>query len=186
MLQDNRQGYGLVSITIHWVSALAIVFLFGLGLYMTSLSYYEPWYHKGPTLHVSIGLLLFALTLLRVLWRLVSPKPAALPNHTPLMRLGASAIKILLYALLFTLLITGYLINTAEGKGAEIFGLVTIPAVIELGADSVDLAGTVHLVFAWAIIVLASIHGAAALLHHFVHRDKTLVRMLKPTGARSN
>ncbi|WP_020208513.1 cytochrome b [Gilvimarinus chinensis] len=181
MLQDSRQGYGLVSIAIHWISALTIVFLFALGLYMTSLSYYEPWYHKGPTLHISIGLLLFALTLLRLLWRIINPKPAPLPSHTRLMRLGATAIKVFLYALLFTLLITGYLITTAEGKGAEIFGLVTIPAVMKLGADKVDLAGTVHLVFAWAIIVLAALHGAAALLHHFVHRDSTLVRMLKPT-----
>ena len=186
MLRDKREGFGLVSIAVHWLSALAIIFLFGLGLYMTSLSYYEPWYHTGPTLHVSVGLLLFALTLMRVIWRLVNPKPAALPNHTPVMRLGASAIKVLLYALLFTLLITGYLINTAEGKGAEIFGLVTIPALIELGPDTVDLAGSVHLIFAWSIIVLAALHGGAALLHHFYHRDITLARMLKPVKTDSH
>ncbi|MDO3381449.1 cytochrome b [Gilvimarinus algae] len=180
MLKDNARGYGLITIIVHWVSVLAIVFLFGLGLYMTSLSYYEPWYHKGPSLHVSIGLLLAILTLARLLWRLFSRSPDPLPNHSLLIRFAATSAKVVLYALIFTVLATGYLITTAEGKGPDIFGWVTFPVLVELGADNVDLAGEIHLIFAWAIIVVAALHGLAALVHHFVIRDKTLVRMLKP------
>lgn len=68
MLKDRPQGFGLVTILLHWVCALIIVFLFSLGLYMTSLSYYDDWYHKAPSLHVSLGLILFLLMVLRLVW----------------------------------------------------------------------------------------------------------------------
>ncbi|MDO3388697.1 cytochrome b [Gilvimarinus sp. SDUM040013] len=180
MLNDNARGYGLVTIVLHWVCALVVVFLFALGLYMTSLSYYDDWYHKGPSLHVSVGLILLALMVLRLLWRIFSRTPDPLPEHSLLIRLGASAVKIILYALIFTVMASGYLITTAEGSAPSIFGLLSFPVLIELGPDKVDLAGWVHLVFAWAIIVFASLHALAAMSHHFLIRDRTLIRILKP------
>lgn len=180
MLKDTAQGYGLITIVLHWLCALAIVFLFGLGLYMTSLGYYDDWYHKGPALHVSIGLILLVVMVARLLWRIIGKSPAPLPEHTAVMRWGALCVKVVLYALVFTLLATGYLITSAEGAKPSIFEWIYFPVLIELDADGVDLAGWIHLVFAWAVIVVAAIHALAALFHHFIMRDKTLVRILKP------
>lgn len=180
MLKDRPQGFGLVTILLHWVCALIIVFLFSLGLYMTSLSYYDDWYHKAPSLHVSLGLILFLLMVLRLVWRLISRTPDPLPEHNLLIRLAASAVKIILYGLIFTVIASGYLITTAEGAAPSIFGWISFPVLVELGPERVDLAGWIHLCFAWAIIVFASLHALAALWHHFIVRDNTLKRMLKP------
>ena len=180
MLQDNARGFGLITIVLHWACALAIFFLFGLGIYMTGLSYYEPWYHKGPTLHVSVGLCLLLAMLARLIWRLVSRSPDPLPSHSPLVRFAASAVKIFLYALIFTVLATGYLITSAEGKSPAMFGLLEFPVLLQLNADNVDLAGWIHEIFAWAIMIVAGVHALAALAHHFIFKDRTLVRMLKP------
>ena len=71
MIKDHSSGFGLLSIVLHWVSALLIVVLFGLGLYMVGLSYYDPWYNRAPSLHISLGLLVLLLTLIRIVWRLL-------------------------------------------------------------------------------------------------------------------
>lgn len=180
MLKDSAAGYGLLSIILHWVSALLIVGLFGLGIYMVDLSYYDDMYHKAPSLHISLGLVLFLLTVLRIVWRGVNPKPEVLPGQKPLAVAGAQLIKYVFYILIAVLVVTGYLITTADGKAASLFGLISFPVTLQLGADGVDLAGSIHEIAAWAMVVLAGVHGLAALLHHFLVRDRTLVRMLKP------
>ena len=179
MLKDSRLGYGLVSILLHWISALLIVFLLALGVYMTGLTYYDEWYHKGPTLHISVGLLLFFMFLFRFFWRLYNPTPVALSDNRNANRV-ATLIKVLLYLLTFTVLISGYLITTAEGQAAIMFGWLPIPASVELSAQGVDLAGEIHEILAWGIVMIAALHGGAAIMHHFFLRDRTLVRMLKP------
>ncbi|WP_409990565.1 cytochrome b [Cellvibrio sp.] len=44
-----------------------------------------------------------------------------------------------------------------------------------------DRAGKIHKYVAWGLIALVALHAIAALFHHFIKRDKTLVRMLKPS-----
>jgi cytochrome b561 len=182
MLKDSKSGYGLITIILHWVCALLIIFLFGLGVYMRSLDYYSPWYHRGPEIHIAIGLLVFLLMSLRLLWRSRSQSPKPLPTISKNNQLAATAVKIALYLSVFIICITGYLITTAEGKGADFFELFSVPASIELSAHNVDRAGFIHKYLAWGLIALALLHAAAALFHHFVKRDKTLVRMLTPAA----
>ncbi|HEY7885666.1 MAG TPA: cytochrome b [Cellvibrionaceae bacterium] len=182
MLKDNTRGYGLVTIALHWLSALTVLFLFGLGIYMVDLGYYDDWYHEAPALHISIGLLLLVVMSFRLLWRIFSRSPAPLPNYSLPVRLASTAVKIVLYALIFSVLISGYLITSADGRGPLLFDWFRFPVLIQLSADSTDLAGWIHEVFAWLIIIFAALHALAALVHHFVIRDRTLVRMLKPVS----
>jgi cytochrome b561 len=179
MIKDTTKNYGIVSILLHWVSAVTIIFLFALGVYMTGLSYYDDWYHKGPALHISLGILLFFATVLRLVWRKTNITPEDLSPQKPA-RLAAKLIKIFLYVLIFAVSITGYLITTAEGQAAEVFNWFGLPASFELNPDQVDIAGEIHEYAAWLIIIIATLHAGAALLHHFVFKDRTLKRMLFP------
>jgi len=180
MLKDSHIGYGLITIIFHWLCAILIIALFSLGIYMSELDYYSPWYHKAPELHISLGLGLLALMLLRLIWRSINPTPTALPTINARTMKAASLVKIALYFLFFTLATTGYLITTAEGHAANFFNLVSIPATVELSSENVDRAGFIHEICAWSIIVVATLHAVAALFHHFVKRDRTLLRMLNP------
>lgn len=181
MLKDSRTGYGLISIMLHWVSAPLILFVFGLGVYMRGLDYYSPWYHRGPEIHIALGLLIFLLMSLRLLWRIRSGSPEAIASIPKSTQFAANAVKYVIYIAVFTICITGYLITTAEGSGANFFGLFSVPATAELSADNIDRAGLAHKYIAWGLIVLVVVHALAALFHHFIKRDKTLVRMLKPS-----
>lgn len=182
MLTDRTNGYGVVTIALHWLSALAVFFLFGLGLYMVELSYYDPWYHKGPSLHVSVGLCLLLATAFRLLWRRGGGRPGPVPGHGALTRAAASGAKITLYLGLLTILVTGYLITTAKGQGPMLFGWLQFPVILSLSPEGVDRAGALHRVVSWGVVILALCHGLAAAYYQFIHRDGTLLRMLKPVS----
>ncbi|WP_095155868.1 cytochrome b [Pseudomonas sp. Irchel 3E13] len=177
-LRNSSSRYGLISIVLHWGVALAVFGLFGLGLWMVGLDYYSSWRHTAPELHKSIGLTVLALMLLRVLWRFVSPPPPAPATHDAFTRFAAKAGHMLLYVGLFGVLIAGYLISTAEGAGIPVFGLFEVPALVSGLPDQADIAGAIHFYLAWGLVIFAGLHGLAALKHHFIDRDATLVRML--------
>lgn len=181
MLTDNNNSYGWLTILLHWLSAVLVIGLFAVGFYMVDLGYYDEGYHKLPRLHVSFGLLLGFLMLLRVGWRFINRgKPKPLPSHSKRVRWLSTGMKYVLYLLIFTMVVTGYLVTTAKGDPARFFELLAIPATIELGSKGVDLAGEIHRISGWLIVILAALHAAAALMHHFVIRDRTLKRMLRP------
>ncbi len=175
--RNSPSRYGLVSILVHWLVALAVFGLFGLGYWMVGLDYYSSWYKTAPDLHKSIGLVLFALMLGRVLWRWLSPPPLALPNHGRMTRLASTLGHGFLYLGLLLLMLSGYLISTADGRPIEVFGLFSVPATLTAIPNQEDVAGLVHEYLAWALVIFAGIHALAALKHHFIDRDRTLVRM---------
>lgn len=88
--KNSESHYGSLSISIHWLVALAVYGMFALGLWMVTLGYYDTWYHKAPELHKSIGMVLFAVMLLRVVWRFVSPPPKPLSSYSTAVRHGGA------------------------------------------------------------------------------------------------
>ncbi|HHU4048696.1 TPA: cytochrome b [Enterobacter cloacae] len=177
-LRNSSQRYGIISMCLHWIVALTVYAMFGLGLWMVTLSYYDSWYHQAPELHKSIGILLMMTLVIRVIWRHISPPPAAPKTHSKLTRVSAVAAHVTLYILLFAILISGYLISTADGKPINVFGLFEVPATLSDAGVQADTAGMVHLWLAWSVVILSVLHGLAALKHHFIDKDDTLKRML--------
>lgn len=177
-LRNSSRRYGIISISLHWIFAIAVYAMFGLGLWMVTLSYYDGWYHQAPELHKSIGVLLMMGLVIRVIWRHISPPPAAPKTHSKFTRISAVAAHITLYALLFALLISGYLISTAEGKPISVFGIFDVPATLADAGSQADIAGVIHLWLAWSVVILSVLHGLAALKNHFIDKDDTLKRML--------
>lgn len=177
-LRNSSARYGWVSIVLHWGVALVVFGLFALGLWMVGLDYYSAWRKDAPDLHKSIGITLFAIMLVRIVWRLLSPPPPPLASYSRLTRIGAAFGHAFLYLGLFAVMIAGYLISTADGVGIPVFGLFEIPAVVSGLPDQANTAGVVHLYLAWVLVVFAGLHGVAAFKHHFIDRDATLTRML--------
>lgn len=177
-LKSTPSQYAALAKWLHWLSAVAVVGLFALGLWMVDLSYYHQWYVTAPELHVSIGICLGLLTLLRLLHRTLYPYPPAIAGGGRGQVIAAKAAHISLYLLLLALLVSGYFIVTAEGEPLSVFGMVHLPALLNSDDNLQDSAGRLHEWLAYAVMVLAAVHSAAALYHHFVIRDNTLRRMV--------
>lgn len=176
-LRNTEEHWGWPAVVLHWLSAVTVITLFMLGLWMTSLSYYDPWYKQGPYIHKSIGVLLFVLSIIRLLWRLNNSTPGSLPTHSAFEIKMARIAHNMLYSLLFAVMITGYLISTADGRPVEVFGLFQIPATLQGIDKQEDIAGVIHLILAVTLIVLVLVHGMAAIKHHIIDKDRTLMRM---------
>ena len=180
MLKNTKTAYGWISILLHWVMALTIFGMFGLGLYMVELTYYDAWYKGSLDLHKSIGILLLGLLLLRTLWRWININPDSADKHASKFEVTtAHLVHLGLYLLMFTLMISGYLISTADGRGITVFEVLTLPAIPFAIDNQEDIAGLIHEVLAWALVVLAGVHALAAIKHHVINKNNTLVRMLK-------
>lgn len=181
MFNNTETQYGVVSIVLHWLSFLLVAALFGVGLYMVDLTYYDPLYHELPQWHKLFGVVLAVLSLARILWRILSRSPTLLAAAGWQVA-AARSVHWALYLLLLLLPLTGYLISTAEGSDLSAFGWTLLPGLFELSPALADWAGSLHLWTAWGLIGLATVHALAAFKHHFVDRDSTLIRMVYIKG----
>lgn len=182
MLKNTKTSYGWVAIILHWLMAVSIFGLFGLGLYMVELTYYDAWYKGSLDLHKSIGILVLLTFIARLVWRMLNINPdSADANATKFEIKSAHWVHIGLYILMAMLFMTGFLISTADGRGIAVFELFSVPALPISFDNQEDIAGEIHEILAWSLIVLAAVHGLAALKHHFINKNQTLVRMLRVT-----
>lgn len=177
MLRNSSHSFGLLTISLHWLMAVVIVGLFCLGLYMTDLTYYDRFYKLAPWIHKSVGVLLFFALIGRWIWHRFSPPPALLPAARWEQRIAKLTHKIF-YLLIIAVAFSGYLISTAKGQGIDVFNWFTLPALPPLLPDQEDLAGEIHEILTYLLILLAAAHAGAALKHHFWNKDATLKRML--------
>ena len=184
-IRNTKKCFGLVSILTHWVSAIVIIGLFVLGLWMTGLDYYDTWYKQSLDLHRSIGVLLVLVFVLRMLWRWSQPLPEPEPGMRPLEHRAVLWAHRSMYFLTFLIGLSGYLISTADGRAIEVFNWFSIPATIQGIEQQEDISGEVHEILSWLLILLASAHTLAALKHHFLDRDKTLLKMIGKSSSAS-
>ncbi len=178
MWRNTHTGYGRFNKLLHWLVAITVFGLFALGLWMTSLSYYDEWYRKGPDLHRSIGVLLMLVMVLRVALVHWMGKPRPLASHSALEVRMAQLVHLLIYVLVFAIGISGYLISTADGRGIDVFNWFTVPSLGSFFEHQEDVAGEVHEWLAFTLVGLAVLHGLAAIKHHLLDKDDTLRRML--------
>ena len=172
--------WGAVSQAFHWVIVVLIVVMAYLGLTMTDLPN-SPHKISLYSLHKSIGLTILALVTLRLLWRLYAGKPRELVSIPRWQARVAAWTHWALYALLFAMPISGWVVNSAAGFPLQWFHLFNLPAIARKDEALHALARSTHETLFWTLIAIVAVHAGAALMHHLVWHDATLARML-PRG----
>lgn len=175
--RNTKTGFGLIARLLHWGMALGIFALFALGYWMRGLTYVSPYYQSAPDLHQSLGMVMLALLLFRIVWKLGNVEPDT-SDLTPIEHIGATLMHWGLYAILLVMMVAGYFILTLDGRSFGVFGLIDIPSIFaQKGAEK--LAGQLHWMLAYLTMALAAVHAVAAFWHHFVKRDQVMNRMAK-------
>jgi cytochrome b561 len=132
--------------------------------------------------HESAGLLILFVALARLLWRWRHPAPALPPEVPPAMRAASSAVHHALYAMLILQPLLGFFMTNAFGfpmAGATAFlGFIDFPKFMQPVEWLANLLKLLHTIGGWSILVLLVLHIGAAVMHHAVRRDGTLMRML--------
>ena len=180
--QAPRLGrYTTTAIVLHWLLAVVVLGLFGMGLYMADLPF-SPQRLKLYNWHKWAGMSFLILSVLRLLWRLVQ-RPPALPavvsQAMPAWQTRAyHATHHLLYGLFFAVPVAGWAYSSAAGFPIVLFGQLPLPDLLAVNKDLAEQIKPLHELLAFALVGLAGLHIAAALKHHWLDRDGLLLRML--------
>jgi len=167
--------YGAGAIAFHWLVAALVVFLGVLGL---SFGYIpreaRPFWIN---LHVSVGLVYFALVLARLAWRAGHRPPDLPPGIGEFTRRTSVATHHLLYLLMVVVATLGVVARVWHGRSFD-YGLFTLDFGLASDRAVFGPAERIHQFLAYGLLALAAFHAAAALWHHYVRRDGVLLRML--------
>ncbi len=178
MTDRSVHRYDGVAQLFHWLIAIMIFVIFGLGWYMTDLDPVDPETFRIYQIHKGIGVTILALAVLRLLWRFTHPAPPLPETMKGWERFAATGAHWALYGLIFLQPILGILQSNAANFPIVLFGSVELPALI--GQDKAmgeRLVGLHHLVAKlMALLILA--HIGASLRHHIMLKDDVLRRML--------
>jgi cytochrome b561 len=148
-----------------------------LGLYMIGLEL-SPWKLKLYSWHKWIGVTLFMLAVLRLLWRWRHPAPPLPAGMQAWERHAAGVVHALLYLLLLAVPLSGWLMSSASGFQTVYLGVLPIPDLLEKDKELGEFLKWVHATLNWFLGLLLVGHIGAALKHEFVARDHLLARML--------
>lgn len=177
MLMNTRDSYGLIARFLHWLIAVLVI---GNMLGGAIVFFLESGNLKAFLIsnHKSIGVIILLLMTGRLIWRYCNPQPRVLGN-IPVLNFIAHILHIWFYVLLFLQPLSGILMSQAYGYPVSVFGIVKLPSLIWHSSTLGDVFREIHIVTSIVLCVVIALHTAAALKHHFVDRDRTLLRMLK-------
>jgi len=195
---SNTTSYTKTAIFLHWLIAICIFGMFALGWYMSDLPKEAPkqmafdlfdwgiytWQlseEASPrtfyfNLHKSLGVTIFALILIRILWRVTHKPPALLASYKVWERKLATGAHHLLYVLMVALPLSGIIMATYSKYGIKWFGSEFIK-----GLDNTpmrELFKEAHEIIGVIILLVLALHILGALKHKFFDKDDTLKRML--------
>jgi len=172
----NYLQYGTTAKVFHWLIVALLLVQYPIGWLMPDI-------HRGMkpgaamTSHVSFGMVILVLIVLRLAWRLAHPvaPESSLP---PWQRLSSEAVHWLLYALVLATTISGWLFASFRGWSMSLFYLAPLPMLTSDNAAAGKTMDGLHQAMEWALLVMVGVHVAAAMAHLFIYRDRIMQRVL--------
>lgn len=178
-LSDTKTGYGSVSIALHWIGAICIAAMWILGNNMEDLPPAEALAARQS--HISVGLALFAILALRIIWRMASGGTRKDPTAAPsIFDRVATYVHYGLLASIAILILSGPLSIWFGGRPLEMFGMVSVPSPFPKVSMLHEGFEVAHVITSKVILPLILLHVAGALKHLLIDRDGVVRRMLVP------
>ena len=182
-VRNSSQGYGAIAIALHWIVVVLVLGAWLTGQFGDELPRGAA-RETGLFVHMSLGLAIVAFVVARLFWRVADPPPA--PEASAFGVWGeraGKAVHYLIYALLIAVPVAGIVVQFARGHALPVFGLFEIASPWAADRAFAHDVKEIHEVLANGIMALIGLHAAAALTHHYIFQDRTLLRMLP--GSRS-
>ncbi|MBF8177478.1 MAG: cytochrome b [Burkholderiaceae bacterium] len=170
--------YTLTAIALHWLMAILIIAAFWLGLTMVDIPGLTPTKLKYFSWHKWLGVTVFGLACLRLLWALGHPAPAHPPGMADWQKKAARVSHGLMYVLIFAVPLSGYFYSLAAGVPVVYLGIVPLPVFIGPDPELKALLKQVHYACNVVLLIVFFLHILAVIKHQLIDRDRTLQRML--------
>jgi len=176
-IKNTPDRYGIVARYLHWLIVIGITIMLIIGFFHDYIGD-KALRSTFMRFHMSLGILILVLMVLRLLWALTSHKPQPLPNIPRWQQIASKAAHGLLYAVLILMPISGWVMVNAHGGSPVFFGLFKLPAIVPANKAFASFMSDVHSFLAWTIIVLVAIHLIAIIKHLVVDKHNLFKRMI--------
>lgn len=181
-MSATAERYNNTAIALHWLIAMLIFIAFPLGLYMSDLTL-SPTKLQLFSYHKWIGVTVFVLAIVRVIWRVTHTPPALPDSITRLQQIGSHIVHGFIYVMILAVPVSGWLMSSAKGFKTVWFGVLPLPDLVGKDKALGHLLELVHQSLNYFLLLLVVLHVAALIKHQFFDRDEVLSRML-PGGSR--
>jgi cytochrome b561 len=181
--RNTKSSWGALSKALHWIVVILIILQFVLAAWAKSLP-------RGPGMveawgwHKSFGMTILMLAVIRLTWRLVNPTPDLTAETKPWERVLAKISHLLLYGLIFAMPLTGWMMSSAKNFPVSWFKVFQWPDLVAPDPDFSRLMESTHHALFKVLVVIALLHIAGALKHHFIDKNDVLKRMLPFSGVK--
>jgi cytochrome b561 len=179
-LANTGDRYGWIAMLLHWGMAVLLAGLIALGFFMVRLP--DVGYDREKiTLilsHKALGMVALGVAVARVAWRLTNALPRFVDGLPEWQKVSAIFVHLWMYALMFAVPLTGWLMSSAGGYPTPIFSWIYAPDLIGPNEHLFRTLIDVHRWLGYALAFVVLLHAAAALRHHLVLKDHTLRKML--------
>ena len=173
-VKNTLTEYGLISKLLHWISALLLFIQIPLGFFLVDLDF-GPERLTVEDIHVTVGLSIFYLVILRLLYKIFNPTPRIEPSVFKGQKFLAKLNHVMLYVTILSITISGILKKLFNGETLTIiFKKIKIQDNFELG----ELFYDIHVISNYVLIVLIIIHILAVITHKLFFNDNLLKKML--------
>ena len=173
----TTSGYTATAKFLHWLIVALLVAQFIVAWTMPHMCRNTP-VTTLISLHFSFGIIILAVVIVRLVWRVTHAEPAPLDGVPPWQVQSARIVHWLLYVLLLVLPILGWIAASWRGMPLVLFG-TELPKLVATRAPGWDWTGDVHNFLAYYVMLtLIGLHIASGLYHYFLRRDRVLQRML--------
>ena len=181
--RNTTRSWGFVSKLLHWLVVLLIVNQWVIAERADSLPIGIAKL-QALAWHKSFGITILMLAVLRLAWRWVNPVPDLTADTRPWERVLAKLSHFLLYALIFAMPLSGWLMSSAKNFPVSWFRLFQLPDLVAPDERTYQLMRDLHHLLFDLLVVVAAVHVAGALKHHFIDRNDVLKRILPFGGPR--
>ncbi len=180
MFSNTPHSFGLISRFFHALMMALILAMMVIGLVMHELDKTSMLKQNLYLLHVSVGVLLLALAIMRMTWFRLSPPPPLAAGLEPWEKMLTLAVKGLMYLLMIAIPLSGWAALSARGQDVGFFGLMALPALAPENRELHEIMQELHEFLAFSLLLLVILHVAGALKHHFLDlgpNTETMQRM---------
>ena len=176
-LRNTRTEFGLISKILHWLIATIMISLIVIGWYTSGLDEETVLYWRMLDLHITLGLAMFMLFLIKVTWKIYSPNPDYIPGLASWERITARSVHWFFIIAIGLIPLIGFLYAASDGEPINIYDFFEIPDIGSFTKSVRHTLHDVHMYLAYTGAALIVVHITAALKHHFIDRNDTLRRM---------
>jgi cytochrome b561 len=175
--RNTARAWGALSKSLHWIIVLLIINQWLIAERAEDL---PNGLAKLQALawHKSFGITILMLAILRLVWRWLNPVPSLEGVTRPWERALAGISHVLLYGLIFAMPLTGWMMSSARNFPVSWFKLFQLPDLVAPGEEMFRRMNDLHHLLFKVLVVVAVLHVAGALKHHFIDRNEVLKRML--------